>query len=1038
MKPEFNSKRLYGITRSKGKMFEFGLPLQYHELKLGDSDEPQSILFFSIAVLADAAGLINDGKPLNEEAVANLEFSAKYFDALLSSGLAEEVEEETLLLAAAAYYLVGRPGSSLVMARKLSSSSFNSCADRLLVWILQADWQADFKLSGVLQRSIQIFRDEVRAHFLNGYISKDRNALSEELRGRAYESVHANDLISFELALAISQLRIASSSWTLLPRVTGIPATLWSETIGRASFPKELWPSQKRLADQGIFRGRSGIVQMPTSAGKTKAVEVILKSGFLSGRVKLAIIVAPFNALCNEIGGALKAAFIGEDVKVNELSDALQKDFLKEIAELFEAAAAKFVFVLTPEKLLYILRQEPSLADDIGLIIFDEAHQFDDHTRGVTYELLVTEIKRLIPAEAQTVLISAVIANARSVADWLMGEDAPVVDGTGLLPTARSVAFANWADSLGQLMFYESERFDRPDYFLPRVIESSGLKKKNNREKDRIFPDPESKVGRDVALYLGIKLVPQGSVAIFCGKKDQANDVAERAVDIFIRGYDAVNPSKFSDSLEVERLTLLLEQHYGSESELTQAGKLGIFVHHGNIHRGLRLSIEFAMQRDLIKFVVCTSTLAQGVNLPIRYLIVLSTRQSQHEIKVRDFQNLIGRAGRSGMHTEGLVIFSDPTIFGSKGKIDSEFDFATKLLVSGNSEATTSALLGIVAPFQPQYNYWAAIEVPVATILTLIYSDNAGIESWALDISRNYKGFSRDQDIKSLVAEVRRRKRLCQSLESFLMANRGDESFETFLSRVEALAQSTLAYAIASDKGKERLIELFGAVALVVQEECPDIRKQAVFAKTLLGVQVSLRIEQWATQNRLQILAAESNEELLDALWPIVMQEAESKMFTTTLPKELPQEIAEMWVGGSSFKSIFDRVASRSGTKPHGDKRHKLSADDILKFCENALSFECGLILGAVSQFLFAAEETEESKALLIFQKAMKYGVPDSLSISAFEYGFADRVLSQFLCQELRENGYVGEHFSPAVKPHQTVLQSMASAFPSYFQTLLP
>ena len=72
------------------------------------------------------------------------------------------------------------------------------------------------------------------------------------------------------------------------------------------------------------------------------------------------------------------------------------------------------------------------------------------------------------------------------------------------------------------------------------------------------------------------------------------------------------------------------------------------------------------MKVSLVRFVVCTSTLAQGVNLPIRYLIVTGVNQGKNRILVRDFHNLIGRAGRAGMYTEGSVIFADNSIFDEK------------------------------------------------------------------------------------------------------------------------------------------------------------------------------------------------------------------------------------------------------------------------------------------------------------------------------------------------------------------------------------
>ena len=210
----------------------------------------------------------------------------------------------------------------------------------------------------------------------------------------------------------------------------------------------------------------------------------------MSGRGKLTIIIVPFRALCHEIGNSLRDAFRLDDVKVNELTDTLQIDYLEQIAELFDAtgSTSKYVLALTPEKFLYLLRQTPSLVNSVGLVIYDEGHQFDTGSRGIVYELLLTEIKKLLPAGAQTILISAVIENAQAIAKWLIGENAQVVTGNDLTPTARSAAFATWAEKLGQMMFYESTPLQRPDYFVPRVIEQQKLDKLGREVKARAFP----------------------------------------------------------------------------------------------------------------------------------------------------------------------------------------------------------------------------------------------------------------------------------------------------------------------------------------------------------------------------------------------------------------------------------------------------------------------------------------------------------------------------------------------------------------------
>src|SRR5690606_13568195 len=124
----------------------------------------------------------------------------------------------------------------------------------------------------------------------------------------------------------------------------------------------------------------SGVIQMPTSAGKTKSVEIILRSAFLSNRTKFAVVIAPFRALCHEIAQTLKQAFKGDGVRINELSDVLQLDFMIEFSELIdnpESFISSSILVVTPEKFLYLLRNKNSLVNHIGTIIYDEGHQFD-------------------------------------------------------------------------------------------------------------------------------------------------------------------------------------------------------------------------------------------------------------------------------------------------------------------------------------------------------------------------------------------------------------------------------------------------------------------------------------------------------------------------------------------------------------------------------------------------------------------------------------------------------------------------------------
>ena len=1042
MRPEFNSRRLFGITRSKGKMFELGLPEALH-IAVPVNSEPQELFMLTVGTLGDAAATLSDAEnidvPLPPPTVEDLGFSASFFDAFLESRFQDSIARDTTLLAASAYYLARRPGSSLVLARRLAETTEDAPVDKLLHWTLQSRW-ANFP-----NDAHPLFGDALgnvarllAFHFHDGSNLDELTTALSALRRRAYEGASSRELLFIDIIAAIIRMRVAASSWTTLPGFTGIAAERWATAIRRPEFPKELWPSQMLLGRAGLFSGASGIVQMPTSAGKTRSVEIVLRSGFLSGRTRLAVVVAPFRALCHEIGTSLRHAFREDDVKVNELSDAMQLDFLQQVAELLgsEAPTSQYILVLTPEKLLYVLRQTPAVVADIGMVVYDEGHQFDSGSRGITYELLLTELKALLPTGAQTVLVSAVIQNAQAIGEWLMGESVQVVNGSGLLPTARSVAFASWIERLGQLMFFESDSYSQPDYFVPRVIEQRTLKRRRGERTDRYFPIKDS--SNDVALYLGIRLVPQGSVAIFCGRKDTASGMAARVVEIYDRDFGVASPAASANPDELRRMKTLVDGHFGEQAVISRAASLGVFVHHGTTPHGLRLSIEYAMQLGRINFVACTSTLAQGVNLPIRYLIVSGIHQGAEKIKVRDFQNLIGRAGRSGMHTEGLVIFSDPEVFDKRLQRTESWKFksSVELLSPARSENTTSSLLGLLAPIRSSDG--KLLQLSADALCRLLLSDESAWLPWANEVVRLNPQFK--FDAKALVGDLRGRRRLIFAIESYLMANRGLGSFNEFKSAADNLAASTLAYHLASEELKPAIKALFISVAEYLQKQEPATEKQAVYSKTLLGVRSAKAVEQWVNANRAFLLTLDSKEDWLAMVWALFSEQSDDKFFHTIEPDSLAIQLATRWLQGSPYLALFAHSSAEEGSKPWGaEKRRRLTDDEIVDFCESTLGFECSLVLAAVAQFLFgeSGANDESSAALTLFQKALKYGLPDWPSISCHEQGFSDRVLAQHLCDAVRADGFSGKFFALALASHQDRIEAVLAGYPSYFESVL-
>ncbi len=443
------------------------------------------------------------------------------------------------------------------------------------------------------------------------------------------------------------------------------------------------------------------------------------------------------------------------------------------------------------------------------------------------------------------------------------------------------------------------------------------------------------------------------------------------------------------------------------------------------------------MQQGLINFVACTSTLAQGVNLPIRYLIVSGLQLGGEKFKVRDFQNLIGRAGRSGMHTEGLVIFSETDIFDKKETESKKFKSSVELLSPDHSESTTSSLLELLAPLRSS-DGWREHWVTADVLCRLMLADEDVWLSWANEVVRS-KAARFKFTAKTLVAQLRRRRRFIFALESYLMANRGTSSFDEFKAAAERLATATLAYHLASDEVKPAVSALFISVAEYLQQQEPEPEKQAAYSKTLLGVKTAKLVEHWVISNRDFLLTLDSNEEWLAMVWGLFSELSKHKFFHTVKPDSLAIQLATQWIQGSPYLALFEHSKSERGNKPWGKmKPRPLTEDDIVEFCEKTLGFECSLILSAVAQFLFGENGNQDGAAALsLFQKALKYGLPDGQSISCYEHGFADRIVSQRVCAAVRDDGFSEKVFAPALKSHRGRIEATLNDYPRYFESVL-
>lgn len=993
MKPERESLRYLGITRSKAKMYEYSVPERYH-IKI--PQDPALLFTLAIGLLGDLAASTNsedvEESYLNELR-ENLQFSARFFDAYLQSRLKEELDPYLLLLGAASYYLCDLPGSSLVLAKRLGEDRPDlDCLglEDLLLWLLQTDLSTYFEGSeGKYGEYVDGISQGIIRFFENGSGQSNLFENASRLRKTAYDNGTPRQLLFADVICAVVKKRFENSTWYCLPQYSDLSTDQWLHALQKDTFIRELWPAQHLLGKHGVFRGRSAIVQMPTSAGKTKATEIIIRSAFLANRASLAIIVAPFRALCHEIRNSFVEAFHNEFVNVDELSDVLQADF-----EIDELLGRKQVLVVTPEKLIYVLRHVPQLAENIGLLIYDEGHQFDSGTRGITYELLLTSLKAMVPGEVQTILISAAISNAESVGTWLNGEDSEVVSGTNLSPTYRTVAFTSWLDQLGRLEFVTQDNPDNREFFVPRLIEQHQLQLRGKERKQRLFPEKTD--GQAIALFLGLKLAGNGSVAIFCGRKATASSLCEKVVDAYDRGISFTKPVEYSDQAEVERLHFLYASNLGAEAITTQSAALGIFTHHGNTPQGIRLAVEHSMKEGLAKFVICTSTLAQGVNLPIRYLVVTSVYQGLERIKVRDFHNLIGRAGRAGMHTEGSILFADPIVYDKRTVRKDNWRWAQvrELLDPSNSEPCASTLLSLFEPLQSDDRKYKIHMEPLEFVRAYIESAE-DVVSLPHQITSQHadKGFT----IDGIEKQIAWRMNIISSIESYLMSHWDETVVGLQEGGIDELAKGTLAFFLADDEQRGQIAELFKLLSKNIEQNVSEASRRKIFGKTLYGVRTSIEIEEWVTEHVDDLIACTDHEGIIAASWPIIEKNIQNKTFKKCDPPEILRDVALEWIRGKPFHELFAILFNANARIIAKTQRRRVKLDHIIDICENAFAYDGTLVLGAIAELIehIRPENTGDLiSKLQELQKRLKYGLPSSSAITLYELGFADRVIA--------------------------------------------
>ncbi|MES2290306.1 MAG: DEAD/DEAH box helicase [Pseudomonadota bacterium] len=403
----------------------------------------------------------------------------------------------------------------------------------------------------------------------------------------------------------------------------------------------ELWPSQLDAAARAVKLDDNMVVALPTSAGKTRIAELCILACLAAK--KRVVFVTPLRALSAQTEVNLARTFQPLGKSVSSLYGSIG------VSEADgNVMRERDIIVATPEKLDFALRNEPSLLNDVGLIVLDEGHMIGLGEREVRYEVQIQRLRRRADADDRRIVcLSAILPDGDQLEDftaWLTGDQADGLLKKNWRPTRLRYGEIAWVDDSAELKV--SVGGERPwvrNFITPKLPRGRRTKQ---------FPSNQ----RELCIASAWRLMDDGhSVLIFCPQRRSVEPFAREIVDLHERGCLASvrtgSPAALETALAIGREWL------GPDSCVLKCLELGVAIHHGALPTQYRKEVERLLREGVLRLTVSSPTLAQGLNLSATSLLFHSLSRNRGPIDISEFRNVVGRAGRAYIDVEGLALY---------------------------------------------------------------------------------------------------------------------------------------------------------------------------------------------------------------------------------------------------------------------------------------------------------------------------------------------------------------------------------------------
>lgn len=361
----------------------------------------------------------------------------------------------------------------------------------------------------------------------------------------------------------------------------------------------DLYPPQAECVEKGLFENTNMLVAIPTASGKTLVAEMAMH--FHASRGGRSLYIVPLKALASEKFDE----FSGKGIRVGiSTGDFDRRD---------DYLGRNDIIVATSEKVDSLIRNRATWLREISLLVVDEVHLLDSPDRGPTLEMVITKMRARNP-DMQVIALSATIGNPQPLAGWL---DAALVTSTW-----RPVDLRQGIYMEGEIQFEHTSRTVAP-------------------------------VSKHDDINLLMDTIAEGGQCLFfVSSRKNAEAFAKRAA----KALQCDDPTL--DRYR-ERLKKIAQTDMGEI--LASCVGLGAAFHHAGLPREARAIVEEGFRKGLIRCISSTPTLAAGLNLPARRVVIrdyrrYETGEGMIPIPAREYHQMAGRAGRPRLDPYGEAV----------------------------------------------------------------------------------------------------------------------------------------------------------------------------------------------------------------------------------------------------------------------------------------------------------------------------------------------------------------------------------------------